>query len=253
MDLSDGRQCPSSTGQRKQNEVQLMIRKKTLSVVSGIVLFFTTTAPLLAATVALEPFDGGTNGFTGNTTSATVVHQAAGGNPDGHLLIRKDLSPPAFDTGAVTTTRAEFLGDYAAAGITGASVDLNFQTDGIDGAWLRFRRDASSNGWRFPLTDTFPLNTWNTYSVMFNPNWTNGEASAAGWMTDAEIDPVADPSPAFSEVMKSVGFAEVRIANDTSTLVGMDNFQLVPEPSAFALTSLGLLSALGTRRRRGTR
>ncbi len=245
--LGGGHRSELRAGQGKLGEELLMIRTLTRSL-AGLAILFTASS-LQAATVSLETFDAGKNGFDANTISATVIHQAAGGNPGGHLLIRKDLSPPAFDVGAMTTTRAEFLGNYAAAGITGASVDLNFQTEGIDAAWIRFRRDGSSNGWRHSLTNVFPLNSWNTYSVDFDPNWTDAQASAAGWLTDQDVDPAANASPAFADVLKSVGFAEVRIANNTSTLVGLDNFQLIPEPSTMALAGLALLSMAGLRRR----
>lgn len=244
----EGHRSEVGAGQGKQKKGQLMIRTLTRRFAGGLAILL-TSASLQAATIGIETFDAGKNGFDANTISATVIHQAAGGNPGGHLLIRKDLSPPAFDVGALTTSRAEFLGNYAAAGINGASVDLNFQTEGTDAAWIRFRRDGSSNGWRHPLTDTFPLNSWNTYGVSFDPNWTDAQATAAGWVTDRDLDGAVDPSPAFADVMKSVGFAEVRIANDTSTLVAMDNFQLVPEPSALALSGVALLSLIGLRRR----
>lgn len=195
----------------------------------------------LAAVAGVETFDAGVNGFEANTTSAVVVHAAAGGNPDGHLLSRKDLGPPVFDIGALTTG-PNFTGDFAADGITGVSVDLNFLEGDFSGAWIRFRADAVTNGWRFPLTKAFPSDVWNTYAVNFDPTWTDAEAVLQGWVTDQQVDPAANPSPAFADVMSSVGYAEVRIASaPTSTLVGIDNFRLVPEPASVALGVVGSL------------
>lgn len=208
-------------------------------------------APLSAwgAMAGVETFDADTAGFVGNTTSSTVVHVAAGGNPDGHIQTRKDLSPPVFDIGALTL-RPEFTGDYAAAGIVAASVDLNFMTDNIDAAWLRFRSSTDVNGWRHSLADSFVTNSWATYSVVFDPAWSDAQAMAAGWMMDHAIDNNVPMSPAFASVMADVYSAEVRIASVGSTIVGIDNFTLrVPEPTtlAFGAAVLGLASI---RRRR---
>lgn len=191
------------------------------------------------ATIGVETFDVDAAGFVANTTSSVVVWTDPGGNPGGHLLTRKLLSPPVFDIGALTT-RADFTGDFAADGITGAGVDLNFMTDNVDGAWLRFRKDIFTNGWRFPLTNVFaPTNTWMSYSFSFDPTWSDADAIAAGWVTDNDINPIANPSPPFADVMSSVGRAEVRIASVGSTVVGIDNFRLVPEPSSVALALIG--------------
>jgi hypothetical protein len=204
-----------------------------------------TTGYVHAAVIGTETFDSDAAGFVPNTTSSTVVWTGSGGNPGGHILTRKDLSPPVFDIGALTAG-ANFTGDYAADGINGATVDLNFMTDNVDAAWLRFRKDIFTNGWRFPLTNVFlPTDSWNTYSVAFDPTWSDADAMAAGWLTDEQIDPSANPSPPFANVMGSVGRAEVRIGSVGSTVVGIDNFGLVPEPSALslALIACGLLVA----------
>lgn len=191
------------------------------------------------ASIGVETFNVDAAGFVPNTTSSVVVWTDPGGNPGGHILTRKDLSPPVFDIGALTTS-PEFTGDYATDGITGAGVDLNYMTDNVDAAWLRFRKDVFTNGWRFPLTDVFaPTNTWMSYSFAFDPTWADADAVAAGWVTDNDIDPAANPSPPFADVMSSVGRAEVRIASEGSTIVGIDNFRLIPEPNS---VSLGLIA-----------
>ncbi len=203
-----------------------------------------------AAVAGVETYDTDTAGFVPNTLSSTVVHIGAGGNPGGFIETRKDLSPPVFDVGAMTTG-ANFTGDYAAAGIAGASVDLNFMTSNIDGAWLRFRPSIVENGWRFPLTNAFPTNTWTTYSVDFDPTWTDLQAKAAGWVTDKDVDPATDPSGAFAALMSGVFSAEVRLASVGSTLAGIDNFTLrVPEPASMVFALLGGGALIARRRRR---
>lgn len=235
--------------------IELVDGKQTVRIFSarlwGAGLMLAVAAGAQAAQPTLETFDADKAGFEANTTSSTVVFDATGGNPGGHLLVRKDLSPPVFDVGALTA-RADFTGDYAAAGIRQISVDLNFLTDTISDAWVRVRSNSTSNGWLFPLTDTFPLNDWNSYSVNFDPTWTDAQASAAGWLTDKDVEPIALASPPFADVMKSVGTLEIRLAGPAqSTLVGIDNVGIaVPEPSCGLLLGLGLLATGAKLRRR---
>jgi hypothetical protein len=204
---------------------------------------------------ATETFNAGTNGWGPNTTSATVVHVAAGGNPGGFIQSRKDLTPPVFDIGASTSV-ANFTGNYAAAGIGRVSVDLNFGTNNITDAWVRYRIDAVTNGWLHPLTAAFPTDVWNTYTVDFNPTWTDLQARAAGWITDNDINPAAPASPPFATVLASVGEAEVRVASpSTSTLVSIDNYSIaVPEPASMVGAAIGvMIVGLVTWRRRRKR
>jgi len=212
---------------------------KTLGLLGGLLL--AGIAP--AAVIGLETFDTDEAGFGPNTIASVVAYSAGGGNPDGHIQTRRDLGEPFFDIGALNSD-ARFTGDYGADGIGSMTVDLNFMTANFTGAWFRVRSNIVTNGWLFPLTAAFPTNVWNTYGVLFNPTWTDLEARAAGWVTDEDLDPVSDPSPAFASVMASVGYAEVRLGStDESTLAGIDNFGLgapVPEPSTLILLGCGL-------------
>ena len=181
---------------------------------------------------------GSTAGWTGNTVVSTVVHIGAGGNPDGYIETR-GTGNGSFDVGA-STDIVDFTGDYAVAGITGASVDLIFKNGPFDAAWIRFRYlDATQNGWLHPLTNTFTPNVWQTYSVNFDPTWSDIEARNAGWITDHDVYPSSDPSASFAATMADVYTAEVRISGEGDMLAGIDNFAVVPEPTTLLILGLG--------------
>lgn len=189
----------------------------------------------------VEDWEGGTlAGWTNNTINSVVVYVAAGGNPDGHIQTRRS-DTEGFDIGALTDI-PDFTGDYAAAGITGASVDLNFLIGKFTDAWLRFRyQDSTQNGWRYPLTDVYTNNTWQTYAVYFNPAWSDLQARAAGWITDDDVDPGAGSSVSFAQTLANVYTAEVRVAGDDSIIAAIDNFSVIPEPATLVLLGLGCL------------
>lgn len=185
-----------------------------------------------------EDWSGGTTaGWTANTIDSTVVYAAAGGNPDGHIQTRGP-SPGDFDIGALTAI-PDFTGNYAAAGITGVSVDLNFMNGQFDGAWLRFRYlDATQSGWLYPLTAVYP-SSWQTYSVNFDPTWTDLQARNAGWLTDDDLFVGVDPSASFAATLANVYTTEVWISGDINLIAGIDNFTVVPEPATLAIMAIG--------------
>ena len=207
-----------------------------------LVAFLLFTSNGFAVFPHVEGWNSGSlAGWTGNTTVSTVVHLVAGGNTDGYIETRGTGSG-SFDVGALTDI-ADFTGDYAAAGITGASVDLNFKIGPFDAAWIRFRYlDATQNGWLYPLTDTFTPDVWQTYFVNFDPTWSDLEARSAGWLTDDDVIPSADPSVAFALTMANVYTAEVRISGEGDMLAGIDNFAVVPEPATIVFLGLGLFA-----------
>ncbi|MCC7406839.1 MAG: hypothetical protein IT442_02130 [Phycisphaeraceae bacterium] len=209
-------------------------------------LFAVSASGALVGTVAT--FDSDEEGWVGGTTSTVQVYAASGGNPGGHVEIRKDLTPPVYDIGTRNSVTPGFLGDYAAAGVTGAGYDLNVFNSTADHAYLRFRRGVDENGWRYDFGLISPNgNAWVPLDVAFDPTWDDLTARANGWLTDDDIDAAADPSPAFASVMADVGWIEARIASEGSTIVGIDNVRLVPEPAALTMLALGGL--LITRRR----
>lgn len=222
------------------------------------VLALTATAvvsgPAVAATPgAIETWDNDVAGWTGNTTSSTVVHTPNGGNPGGHILTRKSLSPPVFDIGALTDSNPDFTGDYAAAGVGQVSFDVQAQNNDLDDIWVRFRSGAAVNGWRYSFgAQTQDANSWTSHSVLFDATWTDAQAKLAGWLEDRDVDPQAPPSISWAATMGNVVTAEVRLASTGSTIAGIDNFALgVPEPGMLTLLALGGVVLLGQRRALG--
>ncbi len=211
-----------------------MVRKSLLAIVPLL------AAPALAAVPGtVATFDAGSDGFVASTISTVQIHQGAGGNPDGHLLIRK-ITDPGFDIGTRNSVWPEFLGDYAASGVTGAGVDLSVFTD-IDEAMLRFRRNVAENGWHFDF-GAIAANpgVWGSYDVLFNPAWDDATALANGWAQESG-------APSFADLMASVGWMEVRVGNTGSAIVGVDNVRLIPEPAALGLLAVGAVALIRRR------
>jgi len=224
----------------------MRIVKNSCLILSVGGLCMTSGSVHAAVAGAIETWDVDLAGWDQSTTASTVVWAGGGGNPDGHVQIRRIVSGPNFDVGTATTLSGDFLGDYGIAGVGGVALDVNAMTDNITGASIRFRPDVVDNGWSYSFANALPLNTWASFTVEFNPNWDDVTAMNAGWIKD---DPTVS---SFSDLFSSVGWAEVRFASSQeSTLAAVDNFELlsIPEPSTWALLLVGA-SALALRRRR---
>jgi hypothetical protein len=201
----------------------------------------------LAAVPYSEDWSAGdTDGWIGSTTSATVVHHGGTGNPAGSLAIRRSLDPPIFPTGA-TTELAAASGDYTGAPAWMVSFDVFYDIGNFTDTWLRFRyQDATFNGWHLDVADAFP-HSWQSYSAMFDPSWTDVEAMANGWVQDIA------PSVSWQQLMTNVYHPEVRLieGDDFSAIAYLDNFVLkaVPEPATLSLVVAAVLGVgLATRR-----
>lgn len=212
------------------------------AILAAMLIVCSTAGSAWAATVpTIANFDAGEDNFAGSTVATVQIHAAAGGNPDGFVQLRKDFGPGFDEIGTQNSLSPEFLGDYAADGVTGAGFDLNVFNTTLDSAQLRMRRNVGENGWHYDFGAVLPnANMWMSYDVAFDPSWTDAMASANGWMQETG-------SPSFADVMSSVGWLEVRLVNTGSSIVGVDNVRLVPEPSALGLLLAGLVF-LGRRR-----
>lgn len=209
-----------------------------LSSVCGLVCAWVSSITLAAVPGSVETWDTDLAGWQESTVDSTVVHAATGGNPDGHVVIRKELGGPFENIGVATSTSSDYLGDYA--GVVGVSVDIEFRTDNVTDAWIRFRPDVVSNGWRYSLTNTFPTDVWTTYTAPLDPTWDDATALLNGWERD-------DPGVgSFADLFSAAGWAEVRFDSpQSSTLIGVDNFRLIPVPEPSSLLLLGA-AALAT-------
>lgn len=210
------------------------------------VCILTATGALVGSTLAAAPvistFDADEQGFVGSTIATTQIHSASGGNPGGHITLRKDLST-GFDIGTQHSTNPDYLGNYAAGGINEAGFDINVFNTTLDDVWLRVRVGPGQDGWHYAFGGLAPNgNAWVSLAVTFDPTWEDATAILNGWTQEAG-------APSFADMMANVGWFEVRTINpiDESALIGLDNIYLVPAPGAAALLGLGLLTA---RRRR---
>lgn len=197
-----------------------------MAVVAAVFGFVGTAAGAIPGTLAT--FDVDAEGFVGSTIATTQIHLAADGNPDGFVQIRKDLLT-GFDIGTRNSVTPGFLGDYATAGIHGAGFDLNVFNTSLDEAHLRFRRAVDENGWYYDFGPVTPDgNAWGQYDVVFDPTWDDATAQANGWTQESA-------SPSFADLFANIGWIEVRVINEGSNIVGVDNVRIVPEPATLAL------------------
>jgi hypothetical protein len=223
------------------------------SCIAPVVVFVIThfSLPAVAAVAYSEDWSAGdTNGWIQSTTSSVVVRDAAFGNPAGSLAVRRDLTPPIFDIGA-TTTLPQVSGDYTGAPSWTLSFDVFYETGNFIDTWLRFRyQDATFNGWHLDVANIFP-NSWQSYAVTFDPNWSDVEAAANGW-----VDETAG-TVSWGLLMTNVFHPEIRLllGDQASALAYIDNISLrsVAEPAVIWLLAFGLVGLGFARRATGSK
>jgi hypothetical protein len=187
-------------------------------LLSSLCLLLLTSAPVLAAGSYVEGWDDPDDlaGWTPNTVG-TQVTWGATGNPGGCLITER---PGPGNSIGITTTLPIATGDYAAAGVTAVSFDVNYERGDFFASAFRVRYlDSSFNGWYYPLTGPFDA-TWHSYHIAFDPTWDDVTALANGWVKD---DPAVE---SFAATMANVYNPEVRIDGIGAALARIDNFQI---------------------------
>ncbi|WP_456448763.1 hypothetical protein [Thiolapillus sp.] len=183
------------------------------------------SANVVAATNTSDSWDDGQlHGWVGNTAATVVSAPATGGNPGGYLLSTSAAGGNPFRTIGAQNREARYTGNLQAAGAYRVSVDLNLLSGQSTWARLRVRyRDFSHNGWVYQLDGSMPVSQWRHYQVDFDPNWTDAQAIAAGWVQEPT-------SASFRETMANAYNMEVRLlmpaAAVPDTQLGIDNFHL---------------------------
>jgi hypothetical protein len=189
----------------------------------------------------------GTNNWLEATISTTVLRDTGFGNPADSLVLRRSLNP-ALDLSA-TSDVAAIQGDYTGQPGWMVSFDVYYDIGNYTDTWLRFRyQNATNNGWHKSVANSFPA-SWESYSVMFDPNWSDVEAGANGWVKD-------EPAVvSWQTLMTDVYHPEIRLVlGDLNSALGhVDNFVLkaVPEPTTAWLAAASLLVIFLRRRSRG--
>ncbi len=221
-----------------------MSKKWVGNVCCAISILILTTSGSMATVV--QDFEVDLGGWTANTTSSTVSHETTGGNPDKRLRSTNNPNTPAL-VGALNLG-SEWTGDYLTKGVTGVDFDVKFERGIFTDGKLRVRYQSSLfNGWHFVFENSPPVNVWTTYSVMLNPNWTDIEATNAGWVQETS-------SSSFANTMGDAYSLEIRVSGTSERInLDIDNISLntstVPEPITVALVGLGL-AGIGFSRRK---
>jgi hypothetical protein len=202
------------------------------------VAFALMTGAVMAAVPYSEDWSAGdTNGWQIGTTSTTLLRDDTEGNPAASLVLRRILEAPIFDLSATTELPA-VSGDYTGAPAWMVSFDVRYDTGGFTDTQLRFRyQDSTFDGWHKEVADVFP-DSWQSYSVMFDPSWTDAEAAADGWVDDTA------GAISWQTLMGDVYHPEVRLllSDENSAIGHVDNFVLkaVPEPGTMAIVLIGI-------------
>lgn len=176
------------------------------------------------AHAATETFDSGQDGWQAGTLNTGLEYHATGGNPGGYLLFYGSRQTKLI------SRSAPFADDYATAGYKSIAVDLYVSLYPIAAPkpGIFVRANPSVAGWSYPLTTFVPqAGIWQHFSVPINPDWSDAEATAAGWrMGDG-------PAISFADTMRhvwNVGM-ELDYVAVTAAYIGVDNFTLSQEPA----------------------
>ena len=87
------------------------------------------------------------------------------------------------------------------------------------------------------MTTDFTPGAWQSVAIEFDPQWSDGEAIAAGWVQEST-------SGTFQETMANVYTAGIRFLGDGDLEAGIDNFQLDDDLVGVEAASWGQVKGL---------
>lgn len=224
---------------------------KRLLAAPAFLAVLVCAAPAQAASAYSQTWSGTTTeGWEGNTISSVVVFTGSVGNPAGSIASRFLPSAGDIDIGFTSGNIAATSGSFSGSPWQ-VSFDVQLNEVNFTDVWLRYRfQDFTFNGWRHALTGPFDkYNTWTNYQVSFDPDWSDAQAMANGWVQEA------GPVVSFAQTMGNAYKTEIRFAftgSPDSVIVQLDNFvqSPVPEPETWALMLGGMLLIGSLARRR---
>ena len=190
---------------------------RTLSI---SVLAVALTAIPAVADFVNEDWDDSDLGGWQMITNDQFIEVLDSGGAGGGGFLHTYQTTSVYDISGAIQRFAPYVGDYGELGYIAVRCDIKFFAGDVDEVFLRVRYlDSGHNGWILPLTSDFTIGTWHHCSFEFDPDWSDGEAMAAGWSQQAN-------TPSFQETMANVYTVEVRVEGTGTLEVGLDNFQL---------------------------
>ena len=230
--------------------------RRSCTVAVAVAVVSLLGRPASATTIYFQGWNtpGDTAGWVPDVANANVSVPAAGGNPGGYLDM---TSGPTFQTVGGVANFAPVNGNYVAAGVDGVSFDLNEISGVFTQAAFRVRyQNSGFNGWYHPVTYA-PAGGWQSFSISFDPTWSDAVAMANGWIADGPLLPGSQVN--FATTMSNVFNPEIRLDGIGFALhAGLDNFALdarvstVPEPASLLLVGTGVALAKIRRRKQNT-
>jgi len=206
-----------------------------LTVLVGVAVFALTSVSMAADPIATSEFDTddeewlvvSTLGYVGSPT-----YSSTGGNPGG-CIYASDPDNGAWGFAAPNS----FLGDVSAA--YGEVFSFDISTDSLEGdtGWVGLQ----GSGMEFVAPFDAPATTWTWYERSVTL------IETAGWVDPETMSPPTELQlkTVLSNLSALVITAEFTSGSDTG---GLDNVNLVPEPTTLALIALGVFGLVRRRR-----
>ena len=238
----------------------MQIRTLTTLVVLGFLFGAANTNAVLV------DFDSNLEGFVSDPfdpgDTGPITHQATAGSGGdigwaGVTIDTTNTTVGGPFPGLNKGTNADFAGDLLAKhGAGGGNTTLTLSVDfmlsqsmaDFNGFGPRFiTPGGGERDWIFDNFGAGPVTggVWNTRSLTFDTTWSNLEATAAGWRQ-------IQGGP-FSEMVDNVNHFEMKYTRGGAQLpdgavLGLDNFDIFPEPASLSLLAVGGLIMLRRRR-----